>query len=166
MADVLKDILQYLYDDMTAEMAVSGQFEYIAAHFMTTPLAFPPEMSTPAPFTLIYPGEVPLSIKDLGVWNVHSTPQITFSTFLENYTINEGLLGNSTAGTKGAIEIADDFVTRYHDNLLGGLIVNVHSVKKSFRQIAMPQFLGSSQQNLLFQCHVIFEYYYIDRRAS
>lgn len=158
MADILADLLKAIYDDIEIQRA--STLSFLDAHYICSPVGFNLDKSTPIPFLLLYPLNTTCIPKEIGIYKqAEKFYTIMFSIFIEFPDENEGIIGDSTAGTLGTVNASDAIESRYDRNRLNlaqsAILQNI-----SFNQS------GPTKFNELDQVHLRFEYLHVDRRTS
>jgi hypothetical protein len=163
MGDIYREILQNLYDDIYTESESGGALEWMCPHavyVVQSPAFFSYDHSTPEPFILIYPGSITLEPDTISCRSDTKDATVFLSIFTEFHDENEGVLGDTTAGTKGIVNMVADIETRYNRNTLsisGHDELECYLQRIIYNQVIVPAY---------HQAHLQFLYQYIDRRIS
>lgn len=162
MSDVLKNLMNAYYTDVTERMQTGGALEYIQAIYLLHPndVQFL-DWSSPAPFLLIYVNDFMPEPDSQGCLrsDIKRYP-ITLSYFVEFPDENLGYLGEQSYDWKGVIDAYEDLFDLYNRNTFSNTSIECVCTNISFQRLGGEPLAG------YHQCHITFQHTQIDRRAA
>ena len=159
MADILKDLLEAYYDDLTTQIVPGQSLDFINSHFIVqAPELIPPDWSTQLPVCLISFGLIPITPMCVPMVHDQKIYNITLTIVKEGWGDETlGIIGDSEE--TGIIDMMSALETRYRRETFD-LSDIVHQSQIDYTQIGIPPFLSLATN----QGHITFYHDYIDMR--
>jgi hypothetical protein len=161
MADILKDLLQAYYDDVSIERKSGGNLTSILSHYIIQqPILLPPDFSAELPCLLIYPGTIPVRLGCLGGYSDLKQYEITLTLLKEGFGHeSQGLFGDEY--NVGLLAIMQDIETLYRRETFD-LSLAARTTRIDYRLLRLEPFLHRG----IHQGHITFVHEYMDLRSS